>query len=251
MKIKALVIVLISLLSFSRLNAQGKFYLGLEFSHISDQYSFSEPYSLIGAPWSYGLQTPGTTLLLGYDLNKIISIETGFSTKPFKSGYSIRSVKSTSYYQTASSTYSGDVRYQVPLRLRSNINIFRELFFLQTVVGLHYGYNNGPLEWQEQLYGLGGTQTANFIQSELAYHQELNNHYLLFETGLSLKYVLSSRFSFFASASSFKGNRELSKIRVLYGDSDGVTQENTIINKGDYNSIMVGIKMNLGRSEKV
>ncbi len=137
-----------------------------------------------------------------------------------------------------------------PFRIRSNINLYKQKLFLQPVVGIVFGYDDDPITNGEISSGSGGSSSSTGYSSEdRQFRQTFANNYLLFETGLSLNYSFSNRFSFFVNASSFHGNKTISKVRVEFEDNTGVMDENTILDNGSCNAISFGLKMNLGKSK--
>lgn len=238
MKIKIIIVLSICVFTQLHLNAQNRLYVGFELAKINDQYILSNPNSNIGAPVNFNRYVPYTSLILGYEINQWLSFETGLTSKPFKQGYSIDYRGSGG---GVSSGYSSDVYLQVPLRLSSNINIYKK-FYLNAAVGYHFGFSNDAIQTEEQQTGNGGIRSSGGLEaSHSSSVQIFNNRYGLIETGLGLTYRMNDRISFYARVASYKGLDTIDQVNVTYEDNQGNNSSNSIINMGSYNSLGFGM----------
>jgi hypothetical protein len=239
MKIKALVIVLMGLLSFSRLNAQGKFYTAFEFMATKDKAVTSYSNRIKGPDLSY-IEAPAVSLLLGYEVFNWLHLETGLISKSFYDGYS------TSKHAGG---YTSGNRIQIPIRIKSNIAIIKRKLFLQPSVAYHYGESGEIIQpLTEFSYGSQGN-SSGYNENVSAFRQVYTNIYDLVEAGLGLNYSIDKRWSVYGNFALLMGQQTISRHNVQYENSNGVSESNTVINNGSYNAFTFGLKMNLGKSK--
>ncbi|GAB3341597.1 hypothetical protein GCM10027429_30100 [Marivirga atlantica] len=211
--------------------AQNKLYIGLEASIVQDQYTLSNPESSIEPPYPHFVE-PATTFNIGYQLNSLISIETGFTYKPFSTGYIIRIDENN----TSGTNLSILSRFQIPLRINSKIALLKDKLFLNTTLGYHIGFNPNSYKALEFIGSTGDGYTIE---------KRYNKSYGLLETAIGLEFNLTNKWSIYNTIGLMHGLKELERTRISEYQDFQRMQSNTIIDKGGYLNIGFGFRYKL------
>ena len=226
--------------------SQSNFYLSTEIVNVTEKFTESNPFSRIGPQMNHGIQTPGVNLILGYRLNSTLILESGIVFKPFRQGYSVNYME----YGFAGSSLTGDLRYQIPLRLKMDIPLIGDKLFIQPVLGYHLGFNTDKL-YQSPVSSGGGHSIKGTVETtEFATYQNFRNNYHVIETGMNINYRLNKRFELSINAATGMGLNEISKLDVTTYSNQGDYSQNSLIDNGSYYSLGFGIKCNLLRKNK-
>ena len=141
---KSITVIIILLVLIHSGFSQNKTYFGGEFAMTGDIYDIIDPCNLITTT---PLITGSWGFTIGQEINRNFLIETGLIRKYYDEGfgYNVESLI-LGTYSNAFNTW------QIPLRLKSRINLIKERLFLTATIGYHfsinteYGYGGGRVE---------------------------------------------------------------------------------------------------------
>jgi len=237
MNLKLIFCACLGLVVCANVNAQNRLYLGLEANYTNDEFNNANPDSFIKAPEIDGVRLPSVSLLLGYEITEVLHFETGIINKVFRSGYSVSNISGG----FGSNGYSSGSRLQIPLRLRANIPLIESKLYLQPFIGYHIGFTGQRIQ-EEVSYGYRSNTSDRFSAQDSASFQVFSNRYDLFEAGIGINYRINNKLVLDFNVSTLKGNTPIEKYNIFYEDSEGVSEQNSIINSGAYTSFNLGLK---------
>ncbi len=225
-------LVLLPLISFG----QNKTYVGVEIGPKFEMYKYIDNGDgLYTKPFFY---SPIYGLTLGQELSKSFILETGIYINDY--GQSFR-IKGDNGYSTS----NGLLAYQIPLRLKTRVNLLKERLFMVTTIGYTFAFNNG--------YGSSGSgysytnspefESYNYsTRTEQVSDYSLRKTYGLIETGLSLEFQLKNSMAFYISSNYLKGFNRVVEIDVNYWINDEPEQTGVVFSNGDYFNVLAGVR---------
>lgn len=204
-----------------------------------DVYEFTDPGNTFKEiPLSGG----SGGLIIGQEVSDFLILETGFMQKEYWEGYGYTAEEGSSL-GTASNSY---ISYQIPLRLKSKINLKKNKITLYPLIGLNfsinadYGYGLG--------YGTGRYQTGEItIINSYTEDVNLKKTFLLLETGLQLGFVMKKDFLITVNAGYLNGFDKVSQIEHNYSVNDGEMQKAYAHSNGSYWNFGVGLSYRVSR----
>lgn len=214
---------------------QNKTYVGLEIGPKLENYqSIDNGDGLLTKPFFY---SPIYGLTIGQELNKILTVETGFYINDYGESYRING----DFGYSASNAL---VAYQIPLRLKARVNVIKDQVSIVPTIGYTFAINN---DFESSGSGAGFTTSmgAAFNDSTRTQHTStynLRRNYGLIEAGLALEYKLPQQMILYLSTNYLKGLHRVVEMEVRYWINDEPEQTATVFSNGDYYSIAIGIK---------
>lgn len=228
-------LIIIIILVFSSISgiSQRSTYFGGEFAVNEDIYDIIDPNNLITT-------TPLVTGLWGFtigqEINKNFLVETGLIRKYYSEGYgynvgSINMAVESDAYNT----------WQIPLRLKSRINLVKEKLFLTATIGYHisinseYGYGGGS----------GGSTYVNgndTIKIQYTENDSLAKTFSLIEAGLGIEFEIFNGFILSLSSSYYAGLKKVYQLDMTTESNYHPSNNAYWISKGGYWNVALGIK---------
>ncbi len=213
--------------------SQNKTFVGAELAMTGDIYDIIDPCNLITTT---PLITGSWGLTIGQEINKNFLIETGLIRKYYDEGFG---------YNTESvilGTYSNAYNtWQIPLRLKSRINLLHKRLFLTATAGYsfsintEYGYGGGS--------GGGGMVNGNdTINVFYTVNDSVTKTFSLLETGLGFEYVVFDGLIISLSSSYYTGLKKAYQLNMTTEGCNCNTDNAFGISKGGYWSVAFGIK---------
>ena len=233
MKKKGIIIIIaILFVSIHPGFGQNKTYFGGEAAMTGDIYDIIDPCNLITTT---PLITGSWGFTVGQEISKNFLIETGLIKKYYDEGfgYTIKSV-------VLGSSSNAFNTWQIPLRLKSRINLIKERLFLTTTIGYHfsinteYGYGGGS--------GGGGFINGNDTISVNYVDNSISKTFSLIETGIGFEFVAFDGLIFSLSSGYYTGFKKVYQLNMTTEGHNCSTDNAFGISKGSYWSIAFGIK---------
>ncbi len=232
MKKSIVVIIILFALSHSGFS-QNKTYIGGEFAMTGDIYDIIDPCQLITTT---PLITGSWGFTIGQEINKNFLVETGLIRKYYDEGfgYNFESI----IQGTSSNAFN---TWQIPLRLKSRINLLKDRLFITTTIGYHFSINTE--------YGYGGgagggsvvngndTISVNYIKNDLT-----SKTFSLIETGIGFEFAAFDGLIFSLSSSYYTGFKKVYQMNMTTEDNNCSSDNVFGISKGGYWNIAFGIK---------
>lgn len=214
---------------------QNKTYLGFEIGPKFEIYQYEDNGdALYTRPFFF---SPVYGLTLGQELNKTLSLETGFYINDYGESYRIEG-------DWGYSSSNAFLAYQIPLRLKARLDLVRERLSLAGTVGYTLGFNND--------FGSAGAGAAFSASSNGEYNdstrtQHISNYsfnrvFGLIETGVALDYTMKNSLSLYLSANYLAGLNRMVELDVSYWINDEPEQTATVYSNGNYYSIVFGVR---------
>lgn len=180
------------------------------------------------------LYMPIYGLVLGHEINNVFSIESGLYINDY--GESYRVLGDWGY-----GISNGFVAYQIPLRLKSQINLHKERLKLSTHIGYHFAIHDAYYSTSRG----GGHFTypqEGFTRTEDITVYDFRKTYSLIETGIGLDYLLKNSIILYLKANTLRGFSRVVETNVKYWVDEGDEKNATVFSNGDYFSFVFGIK---------
>lgn len=228
---KAFYIVFVLFLFISKSYPQEGFYCRFELGPTGDIFQFTDNGSQLGfKPVMYA----SWGVAVGKEFTPLFTLETGFYSNYFAESFYFKRLKETTSINGIYDTW------QIPLRLKSGVHIFRDVLVFGTTVGVNYciRYNK-----EKNSTGIGKIaapqDTVDYSYSSKDFG--INNYFLL-ETGLFLDLKLFKGFHLCLTGSYFNGFKKIYENQITYIINHGTPSCGAIATNGDYYSIMCGLK---------
>ena len=217
--------------------AQNKTYLGFDIGRKYDIYqSIDNGDALYTEPFTC---CPVLGINLGQEINKTFTFETGIYLNSYGGGFGINGIG-----------YTGGnnfLAYQIPLRLKANLNIIEDKLRLVTTVGYTFAYNLNPGST-----GSGSIISTSTSQSsgvmidssivEYNYNVSQREYYGLLETGISIEYIFKNDIIIYLAANYLTGFKRMVEYDVKYTLNNQGEQNGKAFSNGDYYSIFLGLR---------
>lgn len=218
--------IIFCLAVFQHAFAQKKTSIGL-------QVGFANDYNGVTDNGNWLRSKPLTTFLGGvvvrHHFSPIFSVETGILHKKHAMGVSIESTEGEAFHQSYSDF---DIRsLQIPLRLRSRVNLWDNKLFLVPNVGVQYAFN---LDHQS----IGSSNSAESLATYMVYKeleiQTLRQSFFLVEAGLGLEFPLAKRLDFGLGVDYVNGFQKTMDMQVAYGINRAGPTFGQVFSEGRY-----------------
>lgn len=215
---------------------QNKTYLGLEFGPKYELYRHADNGNgLYTKPFFI---SPIYGLTLGQEISNIFTLETGFYINDYGESYRIEG-EGIGYSIT-----NAIVAYQIPLRLKARLSLFKDKLNLVTTIGYTVAINNN---YNSSAYGssLSMNTSPQFNDStriEYTSNYSFEKTYGLIEAGLALDFKLKNSMRIYLAANYLTGLNKIIETDVSYWINDGPKQTGIVFSNGDYYSIVLGVK---------
>ncbi len=214
---------------------QNRTYIGAEIGPKFEVYRYMDSGDgLYTKPFFY---SPIYGFTIGQGLNKNFMFEAGFYVNDYGESYRI---KGDNGYGSSNAL----IAYQIPLRLKSRLNLIKQRLHLVATVGYTLGINSE--------YGSYGSGSSFSISSHPEYNdstrtQDLSSYslrktYGLIETGLSLDYTFKNLATVYLAANYLTGLNRIVETHVRYWINDQPEQRGTVFSNGNYYSITIGAR---------
>lgn len=219
--------------------SQNKLYTGFEIGPKYDLYQFySDTNDLQTKPFLNGI----FGFNLGYALKNGLIIETGIYKNNFRLAYYFKTPKGFELLKHNSSLIFSSV--QIPLRIKTNIKIFKDKIFLSSYIGSSVltnskvGYMTSSTT--KAVILLNGIPQDSVIVTAVS--QKLVKHPFLIECGVGFDFLLYKQIQLTIMASYYSGLSTLTKSDLVYQINDMPASTGSVLSKGDSFNIFLGIK---------
>lgn len=237
--------LLISLWAF-KANSQSKFYLSTESNFIYDLYQVTDEGNAVGPSNIRTIDFPGATLIAGYELNSIFSVETGMAIRPVKSGFSL------SFKEGGSKSEGGGAYYHIPLRTRARIPIFRDWLYATASLGVNLSVTDPTRLDIKEAEGSGsGGSTRNDIglYSYSVNYTSYNKIFLTAAAETGLDFQISPKFNIYSTLTYNRGFTDLKRSDIEYQYRNEPVKEASVLHQGSYLSVNIGLRFHFNGKE--
>jgi hypothetical protein len=227
----------------SKANAQSKFYLSTEANLIYDLYQVTDEGTAAGPSNIRTLDIPGTTILLGYDLNSIFSLEAGIATRPVKTGYSLK------YAYGGSKSEGGGLYYHIPVRTRARIPLLGSWLFATASIGAQLSVTNPGRVGTTDIGRSEGrvtTSDGTIIQSTSAQFISYNKYFITAAAETGLDFRIHPKFNVYSTFSYNRGFTDLERADVQYRLENQPERQAFVLHQGSYVSVNIGLRYVFG-----
>lgn len=222
---KKIILSIIALVLSASMFAQNKTYIGLSSYTTSDVFTqtndlgFSPHGELFDQLFGVSLRQ---------ELSKTHSIEIGYTEKAYKTQWGYRPIDSISLGINANDEYKS---YQIPIRLISKFNIYKDRLSLSTIVGYSINGSSQGIKTisrnSETVYGSDIISIQNTTNFKAKY-------YSLLETGLSLDLRIKENLTLSVFGSYHTGFKDVVQTNYSYQINSEPINSGSITNKGEY-----------------
>lgn len=209
--------------------AQKSTYFGLEFGPKYEVYQYSGSGEVIYTKPSLDLPVYGFNF--SQELNKSILLETGLLFVDYSESYRFRQDYP---YFASNAVYS----LQIPLRIRSRIQLIKDKLSLTSTVGISANINTSYGSWG--YLRMGDIQNPTFLVDTANY--SLQKSYPLLEGGIGLSYTFKKGMILNLNSQYFYGLQRVVDIDVYYAIDGSPTRYVNVFSNGDYFSFTLGLK---------
>jgi len=228
---KSIIVLAILCVALLKTHAQNGYYFRFELGPTFDVFQYTDNGNELGArPVSSG----NWGLAFGKELTPLFTLETGFYWNYYAENYYFKTLK----------MYSGTTgifdTWQIPLRLKGGIHIYRDVVIFGTTVGINYVINpenKNNTSGSGQLTNLKDTVTYNYSP-----RQFLKKNFFLLETGLFLDLKLFKGFHLCLTGSYYTGFKKLYENTITYQINNSSPQVGALTTNGDYFNFLFGLK---------
>ena len=238
-KLFSKLLIILSIAISYNTDAQNKTYLGVEFGPKFEIYHYTDNGSgLYTKPFFYN---PIYGLTLGQEINKTFIAETGFYINDYGESYRI---KGNMCYSMSNAI----VAYQIPLRLKAQLDLIKEKLSITTTIGYTFAINNdyGSSGSGSSFTSTSGQNSYNdSTRTEDISNRSLQKTYGLVEAGISFDYNIKNSLILYLAANYMTGFNKIVEIDVKYWINDFPEQTATVFSNGDYYSIVFGVKYSI------
>ncbi|MDB4107460.1 hypothetical protein N9595_03235 [Bacteroidia bacterium] len=216
---------------------QNSTYLGIELGPKFEVYqSTDNGNGLYTKPFFF---SPIFGLTIGKEINETFLLETGLQINEYGKSYRIKGEGFGGY-----GVSNALDAYQIPLRLKTRLNLLKDKLSLVTSVGYTFAINGDYGSTGSGSSFSSGSSSAG-IDSTRSKHTStysLKKSYGLIETGLALEYKFKNSIRLSLAANYMTGLSRVVEADVKYWINDGPEQTGTVFSNGDYYSIFIGLK---------
>ncbi|NOZ45801.1 MAG: hypothetical protein GXO79_03365 [Chlorobi bacterium] len=217
--------------------AQNKTYIGFDFGYKGDIYQFADygnsltAYPIPGSVYGFNL---------GQELKNSIIVESGI----YKVNYwSSVMFKELSFGSSGSSIDS----WQIPFRLKTNINLYKNKISISPYIGyvLAFNQNYTSSRPNNASLGYGSATITNSTDSISYYYDEFSNYkkvFSLIETGIALNYKTKHGFQWSIITNYNTGLSKVIQQNVKYTINNQPEQKGNYVSNGDNFQVLIGLK---------
>ena len=224
-------LILLPFVSFG----QNSTYLGIEIGPKFEVYqSTDNGNELYTKPFFF---SPIYGLTIGQEINNTFTLETGFFVNNYGESYRIEG-------EGGYGASNALVAYQIPLRLKAQLNLLKDRLSLVTTIGYTFAINSD--------YGSSGSGSSFSSSTSPQYNDSTRTEYVstynlkktcgLIETGLALNYKFKNSMILSLAANYLTGFSRVVETDVKYWINDEPSQTGTVFSNGDYFSVIIGLK---------
>jgi len=239
MKISTSIIILGIILIGFQASAQSKFYLSTEANFIYDLYQVTDEGNAVGPSNIRLIDFPGATLIAGYNLNSIFSIETGMAIRPVKSGFSLR------FKEGGVASEGGGAYYHIPVRVRTRIPIFSDWLFATSSLGVNLSATDptrlditDASGWSRGSGSVNGNEVYNYTAQYITY----SKYFLTAATEAGFDFQLSPTFNIYSTFTYNAGFTDLKTTNIQYQYMNEPEKSAQVKHRGSFVSVNVGMR---------
>jgi len=227
---KNLWVLAFSIFTIFTLTAQNNISIGLEGGPSLDRYEMQDDGGRLVA---LDLYNGAVGMNVGYHFMNYFSLETALIFKDYTKGYAFA-------IQNREVGFSGFAfsTFQIPLRIRGSIPLYKDKIFLSTVVGYHHSFIRSSSKGELSIVSVG---SEHAFESNEIYSETVVDQFSLMETGLGLEFSLINGLLFRASASYFTGFKDVTRTDLQYSLNGSLFKNASVRSKGEYASINLGL----------
>ncbi|MBK9632760.1 MAG: hypothetical protein IPO62_17185 [Saprospiraceae bacterium] len=231
---KNLMFLAFSILTICTLTAQHNISIGLEGGPSLDRYEMhDEGGRLVAKP----LYNGSVGINVGFHFMNYFSLETALIFKDYTKGYGFAiENREVGFSGFAYSTF------QIPLRVRGSIPLYKDKIFLSTVVGYHHSFIRSSPGGRFSIVSLSSEYA---FESNEIYSETVVDQFSLLETGLGLEFRLINGMILRASAIYFTGFADVTRNDLQYSYNGSLFKNASVRSKGEYASLNLGLNYTL------
>ena len=225
-------LLLLPFVSFGQIST----YLGIEIGPKFEVYqSTDNGNGLYTKPFFF---SPIYGLTIGQEINNTFTLETGFFVNDYGESYRIEGEG----FGYASS--NALLAYQIPLRLKAQLNLLEDKLSLVTTIGYTFAINNdyGSIGYGSSFSSSISSSNNDSTRTEYISNYGLKKSYGLIEAGLALDYKFKNSLRLVLALNYLTGLSRVVETDVKYCINEKPEQTGTVFSNGDYFSIVLGIK---------
>lgn len=239
MKLSSLIIISLICLFSIKATAQSKFYIATEGNFIYDLYQVTDEGSAVGPSNIRNLDVPGASIIAGYELNSIFSVETGMAIRPVKSGFSLI------FKEGGRRSEGGDVYYHIPVRTRARIPLFSNWLYATASLGVNLSVTDPTRLHISEEYGSGSGGTAFNGSEWYSYdviYTSYNKTFLTAAAETGFDFQISPKFKIYATLTYNRGFTDLKRTDIEYQYKSEAVRSATVLHEGSYLSANFGLR---------
>ncbi|ADR20365.1 hypothetical protein MATR_20160 [Marivirga tractuosa] len=247
MKLSCLIILPIILLFSIKATAQSKFYIATEGNFIYDLYQVTDEGRAVGPSNIRTLDIPGVSIITGYELNSIFSVETGMAIRPVKSGFSLI------FNEGGRRSEGGGAYYHIPVRTRARIPLLSDWLYATASLGVNLSVTDPTrLHITEEFGSESGGSAFNGSEwySYDVVYTSYNKAFLTAaaETGFDLK--ISPKFQIYSTLNYNRGFTDLKRTDIQYKYRSEAERSASVLHEGSYISVNIGLRFHLNTKDR-
>ncbi|WP_085515652.1 outer membrane beta-barrel protein [Marivirga sericea] len=247
MKISTSLIIAGLMLAGFQASAQSKFYISTETNFIYDLYQVTDEGNAAGPSNIRTLDFPGATLIAGYELNSVFSIESGIAIRPVKSGFSLH------FKEGGSGIEGGGAYYHIPVRTRARIPLFGDWLFATGSIGANLSVTD-PTRVGTNFNSDSGegsaTKNGNEIYSYTTQYTSWNKYFFTAAAEAGFDFKISPKFNIYSTFTYNRGFTNLKQTNIQYQYKNEPQRNASVLHEGSYLSVNIGLRFHFNSNEK-
>ncbi len=227
-----LLLICLSYIAFG----QNKTYLGVEIGPKFELYDLMDNENSITTNTTVNSPIYGITV--GQEINKTFTGEVGFYVNHYGLSYSIGE-------NFRFSKPDGMVAFQIPLRLKARLNLYKDKLSIVTTIGYTIGINNdfGSSSSSSIFLSRSGPGTiSDSIRVSHMSNYNLAKTYGMVETGIGYEYKFKNALKLYTGVNHLAGFKRVIETDISYRIDDEPEQAAMVFSNGNYFSIVFGIQ---------
>lgn len=214
--------------------SQRSTFIGTEVAITHDRHMLVDPCDILG---KHPTVTGYFGFTLGQQINKTFLMETGLIRKTYDFGFGFKPYE----LLIAAPSGNGFNAWQIPLRLRSRVQIYDSRLFFSTTIGLNWNVFYG--------FGGGGARSslgAGIDRVSYEYRKnQLEETFYLAEISSGIDYEFKSQFAIYANLCYAVGFREIHSTDIITENASCRSDQASTSSKGNYWGLVLGVKYDL------
>ena len=223
---------------------QNRTYVGVETGPKFELYQYQDNGDgLYTQPFFF---SPIIGLTIGQELNRLFTLETGFTLNNYGESYRIRGIGPFNVIGASNAILA----FQIPLRLKARIPVIKERISVVPSLGYTLAIND-----DYNSSGRSGSFSTNpdpqfndSTRTSAVSTYSFQKTYGLLETALAVEYQYPNEVILYLAGSYLRGFNKVVELDVSYRINDQPEQTGRVFSNGDYFSVVFGIRIPISRA---